>query len=101
MFKWLKSLFGKKEEAAETVYPFPTAKGQDQSSMAPYKVEPPVVEPVKDQVTDAVTATPKKPAAKRPAPKQVKKPTAPKKKPVAVGKPAGTRGRKPKAKTVN
>lgn len=101
MFKWLKSLFGKKEEAAETVYPFPTAKGQDQSPMAPYKIEPPVVEPVKTQVTDAVTAEPKKPATKKPAPKQVKKSPAPKKRPVSAGKPAGNRGRKPKAKTIN
>jgi hypothetical protein len=87
MFNWLKNLFNPKSTVSKEVntFPFPTAKGQDQSGLAPYKVEPPaVVEPVKETVATA----PKKPAA-------------PKKKPAVGIKPAGTKGRKPKAKTVN
>jgi hypothetical protein len=80
MFNWLKNLFGKKDHTADSAFPFPTAKGQDHSALAPYKVEAPAVKPE---------------VVKQPA----KKPVQPKKAPAK--KPAGnTRGRKPKVSTV-
>jgi len=77
MFKWLKNLFGKKDSAVDSGFPFPTAKGQDQSASAPYKVEPPAE---------------KIEVAKKPS----KKPAGVKKTPNKTTSPR--RGRKPKAK---
>jgi hypothetical protein len=86
MFKWLKNFFSKHPITPDLEWPFPIAKGQDQSTMAPYKVEP--------QITDAVTQPASTPA-KKPS---VKKAPATKRKPAPAGKTAPRRGRKPKAK---
>lgn len=91
MFGFLKKLFGFDKETMK--------EAGVQIEQAPYKVEPPVLEekvaavnaqPIEKPVQEApkVEAKPaKKPAAKKAAPKKE-----------VAKKPAGTRGRKPKAK---
>ena len=85
MFAFIKKLFGSKPKETESV--------------APYKVEAPVILPPEAELarTAPVQAKPAvefKPAVK----KTVKKTAPPKKKPAASpNKAGGTRGRKPKA----
>jgi len=68
MLKFIKSLFGKKQEVAQ--------------ESVPYKVEAPAPTPIAEQATQAVVesiAPAKKPAAKKTAkPKAPRKPKAPK-----------------------
>jgi len=62
MFNWLKKLFGVTEKKQDNTFPFPTAKVQDQSNLAPYKVESPASE-------SKTVKAPKPKAAKKTAPK--------------------------------
>jgi len=93
MFTWLKTILKKFESPTleENISMMQTSKGQDQSMLAPYKVE-------QSDLSTKPHVSEKTKEIKKSIPKQVNRTAPQKKKAVTTGKPAGTRGRKPKPK---
>ena len=82
MLKFIKSFFGKKEEAPAVEVPYKVEATQSYESLKPAKVEMPVT-PIAEQASEAVVKSiapaKKKPAAKKTAAPKVAKPKAPRK----------------------
>jgi hypothetical protein len=79
MLKFIKSLFGKKEEAPVVEVPYKVEPTQSYESIKTPKVESPVAEQAVEAVVKSIAPAKKQPAAKKTTAPKVAKPKAPRK----------------------